>query len=326
MNNMKNLTTFFCYLTAVTLLLALYSCNKETSDIRGFTDKTPENVHMSDYSSSSITVSWDFVDGATSYTAQLLGEKDSDSPIDAYTTSYDFYRFSSLKETCGYWVRVRANVNFDTGDWVYIMNGGERARIMPKYGFVDEDFEEPEPEPEPEPDKELYPNFPEGWEVQVGPDPRKIAFLTVGSNGRISDIFPTGEWLMTNVHTSDVSSLIHKIGNWGTIFRSNYACYLEMYFDLPDGTSKFSFYYGTVTATNAADLEVANAPIIVSVEYSQDSGNTWIPLGDNLLVTTVEEQYFIEYELDIKGPVRFRIGKNDSRARLLVDDIAVYKN
>lgn len=322
---MEKLTTYCCHWVAFALLLALSACN-ETSDIGGFTDKLPENVRLSGYTNSSITVSWDLVEGATSYTAQLLDSKESDAPIDGYTTSFDSYQFNNLNEIRGYYVRVRANVNFDTGNWVYIMNGGERARIMPKYGFVADDYEEPEPEPDPEPVKELYPNFPEGWEEQVGPDPRKIAFLTVGSNGRVSDIFPTGEWLMTNVHTSNVSSLVHKKGTWGTIFRSNYACYLEMYFDLPDGASKFSFYYGTVTATNAADLEVANNPIVVSVEYSQDSGDTWIQLGDNLLVTTVEEQYFIEYELDIKGPVRFRIGKNDSRARLLVDDIAVYKN
>lgn len=310
---MKNLTTY-CHLIAFALLLVLSSCKEETSDVGGFTDKLPANVHMSAYSSSSITVSWDRVEGATSYTAQLLREKESDTPIDGYTTSNDSYRFSALEETRGYYVRVRANVNFDTGDWLYIMNEGERARIMPKYGFVDEDYEEPEPEGV----KELYPNFPEGWEEHEGT--RKG-----GYDGEF-DIFPSGRWLMPDMYLNRTATIVHKNGEWGLMMRNNVATYLEMDFDLPRGASKFSFIYGTVTQTNANDLDVVNRPIVVKVEYSQDRGDTWIPLGDDLLVTTYEEQYFKEYELDINGPVRFRIGKDDSRARLLVDDIAVYTN
>ncbi len=318
---MKNLITYCYHLIAFFLLLTLFSCDEKEDDIGGFTDKLPENVHMSDHSTSSITASWDRVEGATSYTAQLLDAKESDSPIDGYTTSYDHYRFSGLEETHGYYVRVRANVNFDTGDWVYIMDGDERARIMPKYGFVDENFEEPEPEPV----KELYPNFPEGWEEHPGPF-RKSSHTGDGPTGRQSDIFPTGEWLMPNMYTHSVSSIVHKIGTWAVMMNARVETYLEMDFDLPYGASKFSFYYGTATQSNSNDLDVVNSPIIVKVEYSQDSGNSWIPLGDDLFVTTTEEQYFKEYDLNIVGPVRFRIGKNDSRARLMVDEIAVYEN
>lgn len=319
---MKNLTTYCCHLVALALLLALSSCN-ETADVGGFTDKLPKNVRMSNFTNSSITVSWDLVEGATSYTAQLLDTKESNSPIDGYTTSYDSYQFNSLNETHGYYVRVRANVNFDTGEWVYIMNGAERARIMPKYGFVGEDFEEPEPEPEPV--KELYPNFPEGWENHAGPA-RKSSHTGVGPTGRQSDVFPTGEWLMSNMYTHNVSTIVHKIGTWAMMMNSGVTTYLEMDFDLLLGASKFSFYYGTATKTNANDLDVVNRPIVVKVEYSQDGGNTWTSLGDDLLVTTTEEQYFKEYELDIKGTVRFRIGQDDSKARLMVDEIAVYTN
>jgi hypothetical protein len=109
------------------------------------------------------------------------------------------------------------------------------------------------------------------------------------------------------------------------MMNTNVATYLEMDFDLPYGASKFSFYYGAATK-GGNDVTVTTAPIIVKAEYSQDSGATWIPLGEDLTVTTVEEQYFKEYELDINGPVRFRIGKNNSRARLMVDEIAVYEN
>ncbi len=320
-NNMKNLAMYYCHLVAFPLLLALFSCKQETSGIGGFTNKTPENVHMSEYSSSSITVSWDLVEGATSYTAQILGAKDSDIPIDAYTTtSHDFHRFGGLIETLGYYVRIRANVNFDTGDWIYVMNGAEKARIMPKYGYVDEDYEEPEPEPA----KELYPDFPEGFENPIGA--RKGSHTGAGPTGRQSEIYPTGEWLMPNMYTNSAAAIVHKIDTWAVMMNANVATYLEMDFDLPYGASKLSFYYGTATKTNANDITVTTGPITVKVEYSQDSGTTWAQLGDDLVVTTVEEQYFKEYELDFDGPIRFRIGKSDSRARLMVDEIAIYEN
>ncbi len=309
------------YLCAFILLLASYSCKQDESDVGGVTDKLPENVHLSEYSSSSITVAWNRVEGGTSYTVQLLGSKDSESPIDAYTTtSKDFYRFSGLEEIRGYYVRVRANVDYATGDWVYITNGSQPARIMPKYGFVDEDFEEPEPEPS----KELYPNFPEGWEEHQGG--RKSSHGGEGPTGRQSDVFPSGEWLMPNMYTNSAAAIVNKNGTWALMMNTNVATYLEMDFDLELGASKFSFYYGTATQTNANDVDVVNVPIHVKVEYSQDGGDTWNPLGDDLIVTTTEIQYFQEYELNIEGPVRFRIGKSNSRARLMVDDIAVYVN
>lgn len=312
---MKKLTNYCCHLIVFTLLLASYSCKKEALDTGGTTDKVPTNVHLSDYSSASITVAWDRIEGATSYTVQLLGSEDSEQPLDAYTTtSKDFYRFSGLEETRGYYLRVRANVNYDTGEWVYITDGQERARIMPKYGIVDKDFEEPEPEPV----KELYPNFPEGWENHES--------VRKGGYGGDSDVFPSGEWLMPNMYLNSVDAIVHKIGEWGLMMRNNVATSLEMNFDLPYGASKFSFYYGTVTKTNSNDTDAESNPILVTVEYSQDSGVTWIALGDDLEVNSVEIQYFKEYELDIKGPVRFRISKNDSRARLMVDEISVHVN
>lgn len=318
---MKKLTTYCCHLVILILLSFSYSCKQDESDAGGTTDKLPENVLLSDFSSSSITVAWDRVEGVTSYTVELLGSKDSDTPIDAYTTtSKDVYRFSGVEETSDYYVRVRANVNYATGNWVYIMDGSQPARIMPKYGFVDEDFEEPEPEPI----KELYPNFPEGWEEHQGG--RKPSHGGEGPTGRQSDLFPSGEWLMPNMYTNSAAAIVHKFGEWGLMMNTNVATYLAMDFDLELGASKFSFYYGTATQTNANDVDVVNVPIHVKVEYSQDGGDTWIPVGEDLIVTTTEIQYFQEYELDIEGPVRFRIGKSNSRARLMVDDIAVYVN
>ena len=312
---MKRFLNYACYLILFPLLLAFSACKQESDASGGHTDKVPGNVRMEAYTSSSITVAWDPAEGASSYTVQLLGSDSSNDPIDAYTTtSKALYRFTGLDEIRGYYIRVRANVGYDTGDWVYIMDAGEKVRIMPKYGVVDKDFEEPEPEPE----KDLYPNFPEGWENHEGT--RK------GGYDGESDVFPSGEWLMPDMYLNSVSSIENKIGDWGLMMRNNVATSLSMNFDLPYGASKFSFYYATVTKSNANDQDVVNNPIRVTVEYSQDAGATWTKLGDDLLVTTVEEQYFKEYELNIEGPVRFRISKNNSRARLLIDDISVYVN
>ena len=312
---MKKILNYCCYLLLLPALLNSSACKEASETSGGYTDKVPSNVRLEAFTSSSITVAWDLVEGATSYTVELLGSSTSEDPIDAYTTtSKDNYRFTGLNEIQGYYIRVRANVNYDRGDWVYIMDAGEKVRIMPKYGVVDPGFEEPEPEPE----KELYPNFPEGWENHAGT--RK------GGYDGESDVFPSGEWLMPDMYLNSVSSIVNKIGDWGLMMRNNVATSLAMNFDLPYGASKFSFYYGTVTKTNANDLDAENNPIIVTVEYSQDAGETWTALGDDLQVTNVEEQYFAEYDLDIEGPVRFRISKNDSRARLLVDEISVYVN
>lgn len=317
---MQKVLTFWCRILTIVMVLAAYSC-KDEPDHGGVTDKTPDNVILWTYSETTITVAWDQVGGATSYTVQLMADKHSDTPLDAYTTvSKDFYQFSGLHETTGYYVRVRANVDYATGPWVYIMNEGEPGRIMPKYGFVDDDFEEPEPEPVVEP--QLYPNFPEGWETPVGT--RKGSHTgTSTTTNRQSELHPTGEWLMTNMYTLSTATIGTKVDTWGLMMNANVATALEMDFDLPYGASKLSFVYGVPTTTNANDQDVVNNAVRINVEYSQDGGTTWQTIGDEFELTDFE-QHTKSYDLEIEGNVRFRIGKNNSRARLIIDEVAVY--
>lgn len=312
--------TFQGFCLILFILLFSNSCKQGESVIIGTTDKMPTNVILWSYSPTSITVSWDHIEGATSYTVQLLGNKDSDKPIDAYTTTTkDFYQFSNLQDTSGYYLRVRANTDYKVGDWVYIMNGSLPGRIMPKYGFVADDFKEPEPQPNIDPI--LYPNFPEGWEVHGGT--RKSSHTGNGPTQRQSDVFPSGEWLMPNMYTNSAAAIIHKVGNWAVMMNTGVATYLEMDFDLPNGARKFSFIYGAATLTNANETALP-LTIELTVEYSIDSGKSWNRMGESLSVDDLQVQYFKEYVLDIKGPVRFRIGKNTSRARPIVDEIAIY--
>lgn len=159
---------------------------------------------------------------------------------------------------------------------------------------------------------ELYRNFPEGWEN------RSTAHISA-YNASGTDVFPSGEWLFPRMYTISSSNVANKIGTWALMMQASQAVGLTMNFNLPYGASKFSFYCGPATATDT------NLPIEVLAEYSQDSGESWKPLGDPILLTTFK-RYYQEYELDIKGPIRFRISQNGAPARTFVDEVAVYQN
>lgn len=161
---------------------------------------------------------------------------------------------------------------------------------------------------------ELYANFPESWESIIGV--RKGAY-TAG----VGETYPTGEWLMTRCYTLNSANVINKTGTWSLMMQNNQTGVVEMNFNLPYGVSKLSFDYGA--AVPGTDTKL---PINVKVEYSQDSGNTWKQLEGLLVVSTPSTKYTKAYTLDIKGPVRFRISKDNADARLFVDQIAAYQN
>jgi len=158
----------------------------------------------------------------------------------------------------------------------------------------------------------LYANFPEGWENDYD-GVRKAAY------GGTSDIFPSGEWLMPNMYTLNSATIINKNGTWALMMRGLTS--LQMNFDLNEGASKFSFYYGAATLSST-DAEL---PMVVKVEYSQNGGSTWQQMGDDLIVSDQTVKYFFETTLNLTGQVRFRISKDASAPRLFVDDVAVYK-
>jgi len=310
------------------LLVPIVSCEREkVPNMDDFGETTVKNVQLEGYTETSITISWDFISEAASYTVQLLESLDDDKPVDQYTTTTrNLHTFDGLNEVTGYYVRVRANFhtpeNPVLGDWVYIKDGSEPGRIMPKYGFVDENFEEPEPDPTVDP--QLYPGFPEGFENHdddVGP--RKNSYTGTGPTGENTDYFATGEWVLERVYTLSTAALIHKIGTWCAMMSPNIEAYVAMNFDLPYGARKFSYITGVATLTNQNDIN--GMPITIKTEYSIDGGNSWIQIGDDLLIDDMEKQYFVEFnDLEIMDPVRFRITKSASLARPILDDIAVY--
>lgn len=135
----------FLYLPLLIFSLIAFSCdlNRETDISMAHENDFPANVELLEYTSNSITVAWDYVDGATSYTVQLLNAADSDYPRYTYTTTdEDYYQFTGLSRRENYYARVRANFPYSaTSKWSYIMDGEKFARIMTAYGIVDPDFE-----------------------------------------------------------------------------------------------------------------------------------------------------------------------------------------
>ncbi len=166
-----------------------------------------------------------------------------------------------------------------------------------------------------------YPNFPEGWENASLVGARASSAI----NG--TQTFLSGIWYM-NGYTINSGNMAHKTGSFAVMLNSGTNTdgtprLLAMEFDLPHGASRLSFDYGH--AASAADY---GFDVTVTVEYSQDGGDTWHPLSEDLLVPTATEliKYTFDQELNFTGPVRFRIGKSCvSGGRLFIDEVAVYQ-
>lgn len=160
---------------------------------------------------------------------------------------------------------------------------------------------------------ENYVGFPEGFETIFGS--RKVNANTDGY-----DDYPSGRWFLQKAISNSSANVVHKNEDWGVMLNKDVAS-ISMDFDLMFGATKLSFYYAAATKAPGD-----SSPITVYAEYSQDAGETWITLEPELIVDDQNVQYFKEYELNIKGSVRFRIRKNDSPARLVVDDIFIKPN
>lgn len=140
---MKKYLSLYFPLLVFSLIASSCDFDRETEISKAHENDFPTNVELLEYTSNSITVAWDFVDGATSYTVQLLNEAASDYPQHTFTTSTeDYYQFTGLSRRENYYARVRANFPYSAvSKWSYIMDGENLARIMTAYGIVDPDFE-----------------------------------------------------------------------------------------------------------------------------------------------------------------------------------------
>ena len=162
----------------------------------------------------------------------------------------------------------------------------------------------------------LYPHFPESFETD---DKR---------NYNIDDVtLPTGRWRMDNA-----LSQCEPWGDWPTSGTHavriqqnlNEPAYLQMMFDVPNGARKVTLQYGCWGN---------DKPCMWQLEYSTNKGKRWQKI-DELMVTTNKKKKEAVFDMDIQGPVRFRInkiglgnGKDNpgiSNGRLSLDDFAIY--
>ena len=167
----------------------------------------------------------------------------------------------------------------------------------------------------------LYDNFPEDFEngsESLKPD---------GYDTKTGD-FRTGNYTLTNTYLGGTGNDLAHSGIYAIRLLSNSTSpsWCTMNYDLPNGASKITLWAGSYGA--AADLGTT-----WRIEYSQNQGISWSQLGADILTVSKTKQQFT-FLTDIRGTVRFRIGKlgigastsNNQNGRFSMDDFAVYKN
>ena len=123
--------------------VSLTACKDDGVEISdAYKSKTPKNVKLLEYGNKSLTICWDFIRGATSYTVQLVdGDMNPVSEALCMTTAdIDYHEFTDLPTDRIYYGRVRANYPYSaTSDWVYVTEHDKPAMLMASVGILDLD-------------------------------------------------------------------------------------------------------------------------------------------------------------------------------------------
>jgi len=171
----------------------------------------------------------------------------------------------------------------------------------------------------------IYQGFPETFEPINAADINK--FYTPETILQLA----TGDWKINQSglrNESAADKIVSPTHAWRSNFNVNTPIYLAMNFDVPDGASKVSFYYGTWG--NQSGTSLVGAACTFALEYSTDQGATWTQIG-NPVTEAAWTAKQLTYEVDIDGPVRFRINRKGQatngagNGRLNIDDFAVYR-
>lgn len=177
------------------------------------------------------------------------------------------------------------------------------------------------------PSGKLYQGWPETFEEPVQ---GKTSYNVTTTNNLLT--MSTGVWYMLqNIQGNTAGRDRIVSGTQAIRFQQNLAtpAYLQMNFDVPEGASKVTFWYGAYYTDRSSTFQL---------EYSTDKGVTWIKTGNSISDAhstaeslTAKQAVFL---MDIDVPVRFRIHKlglgtsnnTISNGRLGVDDFAIYKS
>ena len=143
---------------------------------------------------------------------------------------------------------------------------------------------------------------------------------------------PTGEWHLYQAIFGSTAGRDRIVSGLNAIrLQQNRSDdeYVQMNFDVPDGASKVTFWYGAYYNDQSSTFKL---------EYSTDHGATWQQVGEQISDAHTFAQDMNPKQaiflMNIPGPVRFRVNKlglgtsnnTVSNGRLGIDDIAIYKS
>ncbi|WP_312189206.1 DUF5689 domain-containing protein [Sphingobacterium sp.] len=144
--------------------------------------------------------------------------------------------------------------------------------------------------------------------------------------------FPTGQWNLYQAILGTTAGRDRIVSGKNAIRMQqnlNVDGYVQMNFDVPNGASKVTIWYGSYWTDRSCTFKL---------EYSTDQGTTWVQTGESIADahTTTESMNSKQavFLMNVQGAVRFRITKlglgtsNNvvNNGRLGLDDIAIYKS
>lgn len=190
-----------------------------------------------------------------------------------------------------------------TGILQYGADGTTKQLWMRNY----QDLEEYTPSPYPA-------GFPEMFNTTLVKDAYASANLDLGS----------GNWTFdgATLVTKTAARPINTDGTKGVQFnqRNEVPLYLQMNFDVYRGASKVTILHGSYGTDPGT---------IWRLEYSTNGGVSWSQIGDDVIANNKNAET-AEFNMDIKGQVRFRVHKlalgADNNGRLNLDDFIIYNN
>ncbi len=177
------------------------------------------------------------------------------------------------------------------------------------------------------PSGRIYAGWPETFE---NPDGTKTSYNTPATNNNLG--FSTGQWQLFQSIIGDTQGRDRIVSGTKAIrFQQNLTvpAYLQMNFDVPNGASKVTLWYGAYYTDRSSSF---------MLEYSKNQGATWTKVGETISDAHTTTQSLNAKQaiflMNIQGPVRFRVTKlglgsssnTINNGRLGVDDIAIYRS
>ena len=176
------------------------------------------------------------------------------------------------------------------------------------------------------PSGKLYAGWPESFEE---PYQGKTSYNVTATQNLLN--LTTGTWyLLQSIQGETVGRDRIVTGKQSLRFQQNLSssAYAQMNFDVPNGASKVTFWYGAYYTDRSSTFQL---------EYSIDQGKTWKIVGSPIKDAHPTSESLVAKQavflVDINQPVRFRINKlglgtssnTIANGRLGVDDFAIYQ-